>query len=215
MCYIRGNAMDYDNWASMPGLEDWTYLDCLPYFRKAETRDIGPNDYHGGDGPLRVTTPKAGNNELFCDGRSRRAGRLPATTSTATSRKVSPDGPHGDPGAVVPAPPAATWTWQAAPELTIVTHALTDRILFSGKRAVACSGCTATSRSAPPAAVLLCGGAIASPQILQRSGVGPADLLRSLDIDLVHHLPGVGANLQDHSRCTCSTSAEAGVAGAD
>ena len=65
MCYIRGNAMDYDNWASMPGLEDWTYLDCLPYFRKAETRDIGPNDYHGGDGPLRVTTPKAGNNELF------------------------------------------------------------------------------------------------------------------------------------------------------
>ena len=65
MCYIRGNAMDYDGWAKAPGLEDWSYLDCLPYFRKAETRDIGPNDYHGGDGPVSVTTPKPGNNILF------------------------------------------------------------------------------------------------------------------------------------------------------
>lgn len=65
MCYIRGNAMDLDNWASAPGLEHWSYLDCLPYYRKAETRDIGPNDYHGGDGPVSVTTPKQGNNPLF------------------------------------------------------------------------------------------------------------------------------------------------------
>ncbi len=65
MCYIRGNAMDFDGWAELPGLEDWTYLDCLPYFRKAETRDIGPNDYHGGEGPVSVATPKAGNNPLF------------------------------------------------------------------------------------------------------------------------------------------------------
>ncbi|PZP77132.1 MAG: choline dehydrogenase, partial [Ectopseudomonas oleovorans] len=65
MCYIRGNALDFDHWAKRPGLEDWTYLDCLPYFRKAESRDIGPNDYHGGDGPVSVTTPKAGNNPLF------------------------------------------------------------------------------------------------------------------------------------------------------
>ena len=65
MCYIRGNAMDLDNWAKEPGLEHWSYLDCLPYYRKAETRDIGPNDYHGGDGPVSVTTPKPGNNPLF------------------------------------------------------------------------------------------------------------------------------------------------------
>lgn len=65
MCYIRGNAMDLDNWASAPGLEHWSYLDCLPYYRKAETRDIGANDYHGGDGPVSVTTPKQGNNPLF------------------------------------------------------------------------------------------------------------------------------------------------------
>lgn len=86
--------------------------------------------------------------------------------------------------------------------LTIVTHALTDRILFSGKRAIGVAylhgdGSQATIAHARRE-VLLCAGAIASPQILQRSGVGPAALLRSLDIQVVHDLPGVGANLQDH-----------------
>ena len=60
MCYIRGNALDLDNWAQEPGLENWSYLDCLPYYRKAETRDVGENDYHGGDGPVSVTTSKPG-----------------------------------------------------------------------------------------------------------------------------------------------------------
>lgn len=65
MCYVRGNAMDLDNWAKEPGLEHWSYLNCLPYYRKAETRDVGPNDYHGGDGPVSVTTSKPGVNPLF------------------------------------------------------------------------------------------------------------------------------------------------------
>ncbi len=65
MCYIRGNALDLDNWAQEPGLENWSYLDCLPYYRKAETRDVGENDYHGGDGPVSVTTSKPGVNPLF------------------------------------------------------------------------------------------------------------------------------------------------------
>lgn len=91
MCYIRGNAMDYDGWAKEPGLEDWSYLDCLPYFRKAETRDIGPNDYHGGEGPVSVTTPRPAT--IRCSTRwSRRAckpvSRAP-TTSTVISRKAS------------------------------------------------------------------------------------------------------------------------------
>jgi choline dehydrogenase len=204
MCYIRGNAMDYDNWASMPGLEDWTYLDCLPYFRKAETRDIGPNDYHGGDGPLRVTTPKAGNNELFAAmvEAGVQAG-YPRTDDLngyqqegfgPMDRTVTPKGRRSSTarGYLDLAKPR--------PNLTIVTHALTDRILFSGKRAVGVQWLhnDQPQRATARREVLLCGGAIASPQILQRSGVGPADLLRSLDIDLVHHLPGVGANLQDH-----------------
>jgi len=206
MCYIRGNALDYDNWAKEKGLEDWTYLDCLPYFRKAETRDSGANDYHGGDGPVSVTTPKAGNNPLFhamveagvqagyprtddLNGRQQEGFGPMDRTVTPKGRRSSTARGYLDQA-------------KGRPNLTIVTHALTDRILFNGKRAIGVAYLhgddnhlvTVQARRE----VLLCSGAIASPQILQRSGVGPAALLRDLDIPVVHDLPGVGANLQDH-----------------
>ncbi|CDM38985.1 choline dehydrogenase [Ectopseudomonas oleovorans] len=206
MCYIRGNALDFDHWAKRPGLEDWTYLDCLPYLRKAESRDIGPNDYHGGDGPVSVTTPKAGNNPLFhaMVEAGVQAG-YPRTDDLngyqqegfgPMDRTVTPEGRR--------ASTARGYLDQARarPNLTIVTHATTDRILFDGKRASGVSYLIGNSNNATEARarreVLLCAGAIASPQILQRSGVGPAALLRELDIALVHELPGVGQNLQDH-----------------
>jgi choline dehydrogenase len=204
MCYIRGNAMDYDHWATRPGLENWSYLDCLPYFRKAETRDIGANDYHGDSGPVSVTTPKTGNSVLFqamveagvqagyprtddLNGYQQEGFGPMDRTTTPQGRRASTARGYLDQA-------------RQRPNLRIVTHALTDRILFSGKRAVGVSylqgGQTHTAHAARE--VLLCSGAIASPQILQRSGVGPAALLRGLDIDVVHDLPGVGANLQDH-----------------
>ena len=206
MCCIRGNAMDFDNWAKAPGLEDWTYLDCLPYFRKAETRDIGPNDYHGGEGPVSVTTPKAGNNELFhaMVEAGVQAG-YPRTDDLngyqqegfgPMDRTVTPKGRR--------ASTARGYLDQARgrPNLTIRTHALTDHIIFAGKRAVGVEWLegesTIPSKATANKEVLLCAGAIASPQILQRSGVGPAALLNSLDIKVVHDLPGVGENLQDH-----------------
>ena len=206
MCYIRGNAMDYDGWAKEKGLEDWSYLDCLPYFRKAETRDIGANAYHGGEGPVSVTTPKNGNNPLFhaMVEAGVQAG-YPRTDDLngyqqegfgPMDRTVTPKGRRSS--------TARGYLDQARerPNLTIVTHALTDRILFSGKRASGVAylqGDNDTPISVNARReVLLCSGAIASPQILQRSGVGPAALLRELDIALVHDLPGVGANLQDH-----------------
>ena len=206
MCYIRGNALDFDNWAKQPGLEDWSYLDCLPYFRKAETRDIGANDYHGDSGPVSVTTPKAGNNPLFhaMVEAGVQAG-YPRTDDLngyqqegfgPMDRTVTPEGRR--------ASTARGYLDQARerPNLTIITHATSDRILFDGKRAsgvsylIGNSSTTITTRARRE--VLLCAGAIASPQILQRSGVGPAALLRELDISLVHELPGVGQNLQDH-----------------
>ncbi len=206
MCYIRGNALDFDNWAKAKGLEDWTYHDCLPYFRKAESRDIGPNDYHGGDGPVSVTTPKAGNNPLFhaMVEAGVQAG-YPRTDDLngyqqegfgPMDRTVTPQGRR--------ASTARGYLDQARerPNLTIVTHATTDRILFDGKRASGVSYLIGNANEPTIARarreVLLCAGAIASPQILQRSGVGPAALLRELDIALVHELPGVGQNLQDH-----------------
>ena len=204
MCYIRGNALDYDHWAKRPGLENWTYLDCLPYFKKAESRDIGANDYHGGDGPVSVTTPKAGNNVLFhamveagvqagyprtddLNGYQQEGFGPMDRTVTPRGRRASTARGYLDQA-------------RARANLSIVTHALTDRILFAGKRAIGVSWLRGgeVQRAHVKREVLLCGGAIASPQMLQRSGIGPADLLRTLDIPLVHHLPGVGANLQDH-----------------
>ncbi|UYP30094.1 choline dehydrogenase [Pseudomonas sp. Z8(2022)] len=206
MCYIRGNALDFDHWARRPGLEDWTYHDCLPYFRKAETRDIGANDYHGGDGPVCVTTPKVGNNPLFhaMVEAGVQAG-YPRTDDLngyqqegfgPMDRTVTPQGRRSS--------TARGYLDQARarPNLTIVTHATTDRILFDGKRASGVSYLIGNANTENIARarreVLLCAGAIASPQILQRSGVGPATLLHELDVPLVHDLPGVGQNLQDH-----------------
>ncbi|SNS90420.1 choline dehydrogenase [Pseudomonas segetis] len=206
MCYIRGNAMDYDGWAKNAGLEDWSYHDCLPYFRKAESRDIGANAYHGGDGPVSVCTPKTGNNPLFqaMIEAGVQAG-YPRTDDLngfqqegfgPMDRTVTPKGRR--------ASTARGYLDQARERsnLTIVTHALTDRILFSGKRATGVAYLQGDSNTPVNVTarreVLLCSGAIASPQILQRSGVGPAALLKELDIALVHDLPGVGENLQDH-----------------
>jgi choline dehydrogenase len=204
MCYIRGNALDYDGWAQIEGLGDWSYLDCLPYFKKAETRDIGPNAYHGGDGPVHVTTSKPGNNPLF--GAMVEAGVQAgyARTDDLNGYRQEGFGPmdrtvtaHGRRAST-----ARGYLDQARerPNLTIVTHALTDRILFSGKRAVGVAYWHRDSEVKAHARreVLLCSGAIASPQILQRSGVGPGEWLRELQIPVVLDLPGVGRNLQDH-----------------
>ena len=206
MCYIRGNAMDLDNWASLPGLENWSYLDCLPYYRKSETRDTGANDYHGGNGPVCVTTPKPGNNPLFAAmvEAGVQAG-YPRTEDLngyqqegfgPMDRFVTPNGRRSS---------TARGYLDLAkqrPNLTIITHALTNRILFNGKQAIGVEYLQGDGNQLQTAharkEVLLCAGAIASPQILQRSGVGPAEVLKKVGIPLVHELPGVGENLQDH-----------------
>ncbi|CAM2157173.1 choline dehydrogenase [Paraburkholderia tropica] len=204
MCYIRGNALDYDGWAERKGLENWSYLDCLPYFRKAETRDIGANDYHGGDGPVHVTTSKPGVNPLFeamieagvqagyprtddLNGYRQEGFGPMDRTVTAKGRRASTARGYLDQA-------------KQRSNLDIVTHAVTDRILFSGKRANGVMFLDGNARITRRARreVLLCAGAIASPQILQRSGVGPGAWLRELDIPVVLDLPGVGQNLQDH-----------------
>lgn len=204
MCYIRGNAMDYDNWARAEGLEHWNYANCLPYFRKAESRDIGANDYHGGAGPLQVTTPKTGNNELF--GAMIEAGvqaGFPRTddlngyqqegfgpmdrTTTSKGRRCSTSRGYLD-------------IAKQRPNLTIVTRAISNRVLFNGKRAIGVEWLEGNTTHITHAQreVLVCSGAIASPQLLQRSGVGPGELLAGLGIDIVQDMAGVGANLQDH-----------------
>ncbi|AOM40943.1 choline dehydrogenase [Xenorhabdus hominickii] len=206
MCYIRGNAMDFNNWAAQPGLEDWSYLDCLPYFRKAESRDIGENDYHGGNGPVSVTTPKSGNNELFHA--MVEAGIQAGYPRTADLNGYQQEGFGPMDRTVTPkgrrASTARGYLDQARSRanLTIMTHALTDTLKFAGKKAVGVSFYQGNSSTLTQAKarkeILLCAGAIASPQILQRSGIGPEEILNELAIPVVHVLPGVGQNLQDH-----------------
>ncbi len=204
MVYIRGNALDYDGWALRKGLENWSYFDCLPYFKKAESRDIGANDYHGGEGPTSVTTPKNDNNVLYhafieagVQAGYKRTDDLNGYSQEGLGPMDRTTTPHGRRASTAR---GYLDMAKARANLTIVTHAVTDRIVFAGRRAVGVDylqGNTSLQAYAKRE-VLLCSGAIASPQILQRSGVAAAELLRELDIHLVHDLPGVGANLQDH-----------------
>lgn len=204
MCYIRGNALDYDHWARIDGLAHWDYLSCLPYFKKAESRDVGGCDYHGDSGPVSVTTPKPNNNPLFAAMVEAGVQAGYAETEDLNGYRQEGFGPMDR--TVTPrgrrASTARGYLDQARrrTNLTIVTRAMTDVILFSGKRAVgvAWQQHGQQHRSHALREVLLCAGAIASPQILQRSGVGPGDLLRGVGVPVLHDLPGVGANLQDH-----------------
>ncbi|WP_131667640.1 choline dehydrogenase [Psychrobacter pygoscelis] len=204
MCYIRGNALDFDNWAKIDGLEDWSYLDCLPYFKKAENRDAGENDYHGVGGPVEMTTSKPGVNPLFeaMIEAGVQAG-YPRTEDLngyqqegfgPMDRFVTPNGRR--------ASTARGYLDRAKPRsnLTILTGALTDVILFDGKRAIGVKvlheGATKTFHAARE--VIVSSGAIASPQLLQRSGIGPGQWLKDVGVTEVLDLPGVGNNLQDH-----------------
>ncbi|CAG9416724.1 choline dehydrogenase [Providencia alcalifaciens] len=206
MCYIRGNAMDFDGWAQAPGLEDWAYANCLPYFRKAETRDIGGNDYHGDQGPVSVTTPKSHNNVLFHA--MIEAGVQAGYPKTDDLNGYQQEGFGPMDRTVTPKGRRASTARgyldqaRARKNLTIVTQATTDTIEFEGKKAVSVKYYLGKHQQAHVAKarkeILLCAGAIASPQILQRSGVGPKAVLAQFEIPPVHYLEGVGENLQDH-----------------
>lgn len=204
MCYIRGNALDFDDWAKLDSLQDWTYLDCLPYFRKSENCDAGENDYHGVGGPVEMTTSKPGVNPLFeaMIEAGVQAG-YPRTDDLngyqqegfgPMDRFVTPNGRR--------ASTARGYLDRAKPRsnITILTGALTDVILFDGKRAVGVKveheGQTKHFHASRE--VIVSSGAIASPQLLQRSGIGPGQWLKDLGITEVLDLPGVGNNLQDH-----------------
>ena len=202
MMYVRGHARDYDRWAQS-GCRGWSYADVLPYFRRAENSQRAADAYHGKDGPLRVTTPNGSTGilgEAFiaagqqagypytpdCNG-AQQEGFGPYDRTTHKGRRWSAARGYLDPV-------------RARPNLTIVTGALALEVLLDGDRASGVAYAVENDRRTAIAdrEVILCGGAINSPQLLQLSGVGPADLLRRLGIAVKHDLPGVGANLNDH-----------------
>ncbi len=201
MAYVRGHARDYDRWAQ-GGLQGWDYAHVLPYFRKAETYQRGSDDYRGGDGPLNVSAG-ACENPLFRAWIE--AGRQAGYPVTKDMNGYQQEGfAHMD----MTVHQGRRWSCAVAylkpvmdrPNLTVWTRALTTRVLIENGRAVGVELARGRERLEVRAEreVILSGGAINSPQVLLLSGVGPADELKPLGIDVVHDLPGVGKNLQDH-----------------
>jgi choline dehydrogenase len=201
MAYVRGHALDYDRWAgnALPG---WSYAHVLPYFKRAESRAKGGDAYRGANGPLHVSTGACTNalHRAFIE-----AGVQAGYPFTEDMNGYQQEGF----GAMdMTTHKGRRWSTAQAylkpalarPNLSLELRALVSRILFEGDRAVgveyAKAGKLHTVRAERE--VLLCGGAINSPQLLMLSGVGDADDLRALGIAVRVHLPGVGRNLQDH-----------------
>lgn len=202
--YMRGHTLDFETWRQM-GCEGWGYADVLPYFRKMETSWRGEGPYHGGSGPLSVVpvetrdrlhqplmdTAKAAGFEPVDD--------LHAGTEEGFARgelTITRDGKRASTARAYLDPASKR------PNLTVVTGAVTQRVLVEGKRAVGVEYRQGKQLLTVHAAkeVILSGGSYNSPQLLMLSGIGPAAHLREHGITVVHDLPGVGRNLSEHPR---------------
>lgn len=202
MIYVRGAPRDFDDWAAA-GNPGWSYRDVLPYFRKLETHEAGSTRLTGGSGPIHITSMKRGihaitrsflaacdqlgiaRNEDFNGEKIEGAGVY--SVNTHRGQRASSNVAY-----LVPALKRGN--------VSIEHHALTQRILFDGLRAtgveIAQNGVVKKFHAARE--VILCAGAVDTPKLLQLSGVGPKELLARHGIPLVHTLPAVGQNLQDH-----------------
>ena len=201
MIFQRGNPMDYERWAADPGLSDWDYAHCLPYFRKMETCLAGGDEYRGTQGPL-VLERGPVTNPLFTalfEAAQQAGYALTKDVNGYRQEGFAAFDRNIKAGRRFSAARAYLHPVRNRPNLTVRTRAFVTRILFEGTRAVGVEytigGSVLRARAGQ---VILCGGSINSPQLLQLSGVGPAGLLGTHGIEVVADLPGVGENLQDH-----------------
>jgi choline dehydrogenase len=204
MIYIRGNAMDYEKWARDKGMEKWDYAHNLPYFKRAENRLKGPDDYHDTKGPLILETGPCKNPLFGAFLKSVQQAGYPLTDDVNgyqqegfgafdrnihRGRRLSAARAYLHP------------ILKQRSNLDVICRALTTRILFEGKKAIGVEfvkGKSNRPQTVLSGEVICCGGAVNSPQILQLSGVGNAEDLKKFGINVVHDLPGVGENMQDH-----------------
>lgn len=201
MAYVRGHARDYDRWGQA-GLRGWSYAHCLPYFRRAQNHELGPDEYRGGEGPLHVSAGKMAN-PLFQAWIE--AGRQAGYPITEDMNGYQQEGvgrmdmtTHR--GQRWSAAKAYLYPAMERPNVTVQSGVLTLRVIFEGRRAVGVEVARGSNSEILHCSreVIISAGAINSPQLLQLSGVGPADRLREVGIEVFHDLPGVGENLQDH-----------------
>ena len=202
MAYVRGNALDYEGWADDFDLADWRYANVLPYFRKAEDFDQGENDYHGAGGPLHVTTGPMKNPLYHAFVEAGMAAGYPYTDDMNGHQQegVGPMFMTTKDGVRWSTANAYLRPAMKRDNLTVAVKTFTNRIRFDGRRAVGVELEHGDERVSVDAnkEVLVCAGAINSPQLLMLSGVGPDDELNRHGITPVATLNGVGRNLHDH-----------------
>ncbi len=202
MIWQRGNPMDYERWSKDQGMENWDYAHCLPYFKRMETCIADPNNpFRGNSGPLQLergpvkgplfkaffdATIQAGYSRTDDVNGYRQEGFAAFDRNVRRGRRLS-------------AARAYLYPVKNRKNLHIKTKAMVTKVLFEGNRAIGVEAIVKGKKQNFLAKeVVLCGGAINTPQILQLSGVGNAQDLSKLGIKVVRDLPGVGANLQDH-----------------
>src|SRR5437763_870296 len=184
MVYIRGQAEDFDHWRQL-GNTGWSFDDVLPYFKRAEHQTRGADEFHGTEGPLCVSDVP--DHHPICE------AFIEAAVALGFPRNDDFNGARQDGvGYLRPA--------MQRRNLQVVTEALSDKVLFEGRRAVGVSFRRGGRQFEAHAAreIILCGGAVNSPQLLMLSGIGPQEHLSAFGIPVVQHLPGVGHSLQDH-----------------
>ena len=201
MLYVRGHKWDYDHWASL-GNPGWSYQEVLPYFRKSEHNEHFDDEYHGQNGPLNVSdaTDASELNQPF----------LAACEKYGIPRNDDYNGAQQEGcfmyqrnvkvGERCSAAKAFLTPHLDRPNLTVITHAHTEKVLFEGNRAVGVQFSSKGQQQTVMAnkEIVISSGAFGSPQILMLSGIGPAEHLQQFNIDVIHDSPGVGQNLQDH-----------------
>ncbi|MEZ4512697.1 MAG: choline dehydrogenase [Chloroflexota bacterium] len=202
MIFQRGNPLDYERWADDPGMASWDYAHCLPYFKRMENCLAGSDEFRGDNGPLVLERGPA-TNPLF--GAFFEAVQQAGYPLTSDVNGYKQEGfarfdRNIQNGRRLSAARAYLHPVMGRENLEVLTRAFVSRILFDGKRAIGVE--VQRGRSKPEkllaGQIILCGGAINSPQLLQLSGVGNAADLEKLGVNVVHDLPGVGENLQDH-----------------
>jgi choline dehydrogenase len=202
MIFQHGNPLDYERWASDAGMESWDFAHCLPYFKRMENCLAGDDEFHGQAGPLVLERGPATNPLFEAFFAAAEQAGYPRTDDVNGYRQegFAPFDRNVHRGRRLSAARAYLHPVMRRPNLTVRTRALATQILFDGTRAVGVKYRRSHGRAqeAYGKEIILCGGAINTPQLLQLSGVGNARELRALDIEVVADLPGVGENLQDH-----------------
>jgi choline dehydrogenase len=202
MIFQRGNPMDYQRWSKDDGMQNWDFAHCLPYFKKMENCLADPNGaLRGGTGPLKLERgPTRGPLfKQFFEAVQQAGFDITEDVNGFKQEGFARFDRNVYRGRRLSAARAYLHPIKQRKNLTIKTRAFVNKVLFDGKTAIGVEvSIKGKAQIITGKEIILCGGAINTPQILQLSGIGNQTELEPLGIKMVHHLPGVGANLQDH-----------------